>query len=1164
MKIVAKKDRKLLLINTGNTQNENKAETIELTVPEEYEDYNKKIVFVTDDGIVWDIVQDNTYKPTKAITKYKQVDFYIWLTKDDVDFRTETRPLRFYHNEDASDEITPEEISGVNTVVNILEEEITKVDSLETELRALITDIQNKLDNGEFDGKDGKDGQDAKINGKNSIEIEAGNNITIDNTENGIRINSTGGGSGGTSNYNDLSNKPKINNVELNGNKSLNDLGIQPSGNYALESEIPTKTSELINDSDFITPSYHDDTKQNIVDESLTTVNKTIPTAINEVNSIAKGVNQDVNTKYDYLSKLSNLFEKITATGTNITLNNTSDTILKIGLNANDLTQDGSPSPSNPQNIHVIKGNNEIKISNYETDKEYKYTINLGDIEICKIEDYGDELFKNTLNSEYYNSSLELNKWYKLARIRKLELNISDMNNNEDYPGWRNVPNLRNDFPNASSGIQTYTTAYKCNIAVLGMNLNTLGTNSILFLHKSNFGLTQSQWKTTYPNLVLELYYRMATPTYTLLNDTLQTQLDNLQYALAYDTQTNISQTNTDLPFIIDAETYTKINAPNGTEQNPSQYSAGATSPLADKNIVVFGDSLTDPQAGGISWTESFINIAEYNSFRGYGRGYCTWTFKNDTEYNITDNTDANVGSNVIWNQFNKLKHDVDNNNTPIPDIIMIFCADNDILQSKTTGSESATFKAETQSSDVKTLTNMMDSIRYNIDTINAEYPNCIIVPIIPLLPSQYERSKTYRGALITCYNNLGLSYIDVMYGSGIAWYREVMKKTYFANDGVHLSEAGSMKIAKFIYQSLITMPRIQKLPSTTTNKGLYNVYYNFTNATSTNSFASVMQGEPYRATVSATTGYSLTSVTCTMGGVAQTITNNTIDIASASGNIVVTAVASPDQPTTSYTVTNNLTNATNSNVATSVEAGNSYSATISANTGFHITSVSCTMGGVAQTVTNNSISIAEVTGNIVITAVADFVPVQGAYIHNDGNCWVGSSYYPTQATTRLELVADVHSFSNNYGYLVGSGSTKLCQWKNTNEIGCVAGGAYQRDEDLVSMSYDKKFTLDADIANKVLTITDEDGTRTSSIKVGTASGTTPIWYFAGYYENNFEHKSGDMKIYSFKIWEGETLVYAGYPISDSTGVGIYDAVSGTTNYNEGTGTLTYGVDSAS
>lgn len=97
------------------------------------------------------------------------------------------------------------------------------------------------------DGIDGKDGKDAKINGKNSIEIEAGNNITIDNTGNGIRINSTGGGSGGTSNYNDLSNKPKINNVELSGNKSLNDLGIQPVGDYALESDIPDVSNFITN-----------------------------------------------------------------------------------------------------------------------------------------------------------------------------------------------------------------------------------------------------------------------------------------------------------------------------------------------------------------------------------------------------------------------------------------------------------------------------------------------------------------------------------------------------------------------------------------------------------------------------------------------------------------------------------------------------------------------------------------------------------------------------------------------------------------------------------------------------------------------------------------------------------------------------------------------------
>lgn len=745
------------------------------------------------------------------------------------------------------------------------------------------------------------------------------------------------------------------------------------------------------------------------------------------------------------------------------------------------------------------------------------------------------------------------------------------------------------------------------------------------------------------------------------------------------------------------------------------------TNPLADKNIVVFGDSLTDPQSGGTAWTESFINIARYKSFRGYGRGYCTWTFKNNTEYNITDNTDANVGSNVIWNQFNKLKHDVDNENTPAPDILMIFCADNDIMQGKTIGTESATFKASAQSSDVKTLTNMMDSIRYNIDTINAEYPNCIIIPIIPLLPSRYADSKTYRDALITCYNNLGLSYIDVMYGSGIAWYREMMKRVYFASDGVHLSPSGSMKVASYIYQSLITMPRIQKVPDVTTTKGLYNVYYTLTNATSTNSFASVMQGEPYRATISATTGhvltsvtctmggvtqpvtgglidiasvtgdiritatggtpapttytitnnltnatnsnaatsaaegtsytatisanqgyhitsisctmggveqpvvnntislasvsgnivitavaeqdpptpttytvtnnlthatnsnaaisvtegdpytatisadqgYHMTSVTCTMGGVAQTVTDNTINIASVNGNIVITAVAEQDQPTTTYTVTNNLTNATNSNVATSVEEGASYTATISADQGYTMSSVTCTMGGVEQTVTDNTISIASVTGNIVITAVAgQFVPVTGAYIHNDGDCWVGSSYHTGENTTKLEVVAEIHSFSGNYGYLVGASDTKLCQWNNGANLACVAGTATQTNPaNQVAVSYDKKFTVVGDIANKVITITDEDGTRTGTIIVGNTYESQPIWYFAGYWKKNFEHKSGDMKVYSMRIWEGDTLVYEGYPIQDANGAGMYDTISGDTHYNEGTGTLTYGVD---
>ena len=53
--------------------------------------------------------------------------------------------------------------------------------------------------------------------------IIAGDNITLSVSGNDITINSQ---AGGTSDYSDLTNKPKINNVELSGNKSSSDLGI--------------------------------------------------------------------------------------------------------------------------------------------------------------------------------------------------------------------------------------------------------------------------------------------------------------------------------------------------------------------------------------------------------------------------------------------------------------------------------------------------------------------------------------------------------------------------------------------------------------------------------------------------------------------------------------------------------------------------------------------------------------------------------------------------------------------------------------------------------------------------------------------------------------------------------------------------------------------------
>ena len=147
MKVIARQNRELIMINARNTQNENDAEKIILQVPEQYEDFNKKIVFITPDGNVWDIITNNEYLIKKAITKYKQVDFYIWLTKGDVDFRSQTKTLKFYQNVDASDEITDEETGKVNTVINLLEEEITKVENLESQIDGKLEEVDTAIDN---------------------------------------------------------------------------------------------------------------------------------------------------------------------------------------------------------------------------------------------------------------------------------------------------------------------------------------------------------------------------------------------------------------------------------------------------------------------------------------------------------------------------------------------------------------------------------------------------------------------------------------------------------------------------------------------------------------------------------------------------------------------------------------------------------------------------------------------------------------------------------------------------------------------------------------------------------------------------------------------------------------------------------------------------------
>lgn len=99
-------------------------------------------------------------------------------------------------------------------------------------------------------------------------------------------------------------------------------------------------------------------------------------------------------------------------------------------------------------------------------------------------------------------------------KSRHLSLAIKDMNNFEDYPGWQPQPELLKDYPNKNGSFDSVPISYMTNISNSGfrVNLNTVGSNGVIFLSKSVYGLTQTQWKEKYPDLVFDLIYELETP----------------------------------------------------------------------------------------------------------------------------------------------------------------------------------------------------------------------------------------------------------------------------------------------------------------------------------------------------------------------------------------------------------------------------------------------------------------------------------------------------------------------------------------------------------------------------------------------------------------------------------------------------------------------------
>lgn len=152
----------------------------------------------------------------------------------------------------------------------------------------------------------------------------------------------------------------------------------------------------------------------------------------------------------------------------------------------------------------------------------------------------------------------------------------------------------------------------------------------------------------------------------------------------------------------------------------------------------------------------------------------------------------------------------------------------------------------------------------------------------------------------------------------------------------------------------------------------------NLTGCTLSNAASQVDYGEVYTATIAAESGKTITSVVVKMGGVditttAYTASSGAINISKVTGAVTITAAASV--PSVTYNITRNLTNCASSNTADTIAEGAAYTTTLSP-TGTYkkLGAIAVTMGGAdisASAVSGSTITIAKVTGDIVITCAA-------------------------------------------------------------------------------------------------------------------------------------------------------------------------------------------------
>ena len=267
--------------------------------------------------------------------------------------------------------------------------------------------------------------------------------------------------------------------------------------------------------------------------------------------------------------------------------------------------------------------------------------------------------------------------------------------------------------------------------------------------------------------------------------------------------------------------------------------------------------------------------------------------------------------------------------------------------------------------------------------------------------------------------------------------------------------------------------------------------------------------------------------------------------------------------PTVRYSVTNTLSGCATSNDATTAVSGSSYSATITANTGYSLTgaTVSVTMDGIDITSTaynNGVISIASVSGDIVITVTAVAITLTGI---NAAYTQSGTVYdTDTLDSLKTDLVVTAHySDSSTQTVLAADYTLSGTLMVGTSAITVTYGGKTTTfnvtvtEKQTIHITYTQgsigSGNTDANRVTGVITDLLHFGDESYRLSVANGYLVYPFGFTAKNDESYAGTRSGNNLLYAYAVSDsgyipskntdiGGTLSANGVALADKTGYG--------------------------